>query len=492
MVEKKLIRKLAADALTVVKEEKLVPPVTMAELEAMATKLCLKSEEYANLQKWAALMLNNALWQDIVASVPFRRRLLLVPQCLKHDPDCPAEIDEFGLLCESCGRCVLKDIQETADDLGMMCIIAEGSAMTRRLIQEGQADAIIGVGCFSALKKAFEQINANAVPGLALPLFNDGCTGTSTDVELLLEMIARTNEKGQLLLPLKFLLKKIRNLFTSVNLEEIMGPVRNAVEKIARDYLLQTGKRFRPFLCAAIAQCLGCQSLEDKDLIRLMLSVECFHKASLIHDDIEDDDSMRNGLPALHTTHGLSTALNAGDLLIGEGYRMISELQIDANRKNTLFKEAVKAHTDLCIGQGSELLAAHTHRELSLDEVLAIFNKKTAPAFNVAFQFAANLMNAEQQIKTVLTEFSNYLGIAYQIKDDLADYEVSKSEMIRQSASIIEVITRQQKINKTDSQNKAKALLFDYQQKALCALSPIKNASLKCVLYKITNNLLKD
>jgi geranylgeranyl pyrophosphate synthase len=437
-------------------------------------------------------MLNNALWQDIVASVPFKRRLLLVPQCLKHDKDCPAEIDEFGLLCESCGRCVIKDIQETADDLEMMCIIAEGSTMTARIIEQGQADAIIGVGCFSALEKAFEQMNANAVPGLALPLFNDGCTGTSTDVELLLEMIARIHEKKQFLLPLKPLLKKIRKWFSSKNLEEIMGPAQNEVEQIARDYLLQTGKRFRPFLCAAIAQSLGCQSLEDKDLTRLMLSVECFHKASLIHDDIEDEDSRRNGLPALHTTHGLATALNAGDLLIGEGYRMISELQTDAKCQNTLLKEAVKAHTDLCIGQGSELLATHTQRELSLDETLEIFKKKTAPAFNVAFQFAANLMNADLQLKEVLAEFSDFLGIAYQIKDDLADFEIARSKNTLQPSSIVEIMARHLKLSKTEGQQKAETLLFEYRQKALCALAPINNVSLKCVLYKITHNLLKD
>ncbi len=53
------------------------------------------------------------------------------------------------------------------------------------------------------------------------------------------------------------------------------------------------------------------------------MSIECFHKASLVHDDIEDDDSFRYGVPAVHQQFGLSTAINVGDYMIGLGYRMI-------------------------------------------------------------------------------------------------------------------------------------------------------------------------
>ena len=55
--------------------------------------------------------------------------------------------------------------------------------------------------------------------------------------------------------------------------------------------------------------------------------MECFHKASLIHDDIEDDDAQRYGEPTLHVEHGVPVALNVGDLLIGEGYRLLAECE---------------------------------------------------------------------------------------------------------------------------------------------------------------------
>ena len=60
------------------------------------------------------------------------------------------------------------------------------------------------------------------------------------------------------------------------------------------------------------------------DLRKVAVAVECFHKASLIHDDIEDNDAQRYGETTLHEEHGVAVALNVGDLLIGEGYRLLA------------------------------------------------------------------------------------------------------------------------------------------------------------------------
>ena len=57
---------------------------------------------------------------------------------------------------------------------------------------------------------------------------------------------------------------------------------------------------------------------------RTAMSIESFHKASLVHDDIQDGDEFRYGQPTLHNQHGVPTAINVGDYLIGMGYRLIS------------------------------------------------------------------------------------------------------------------------------------------------------------------------
>ena len=155
---------------------------------------------------------------------------------------------------------------------------------------------------------------------------------------------------------------------------------------------------------------------------KLALAVECFHKASLIHDDIEDDDEQRYGQRALHVEHGTAIALNVGDFLLGEGYRLIGELEVEDAAKVAMLRTAAAGHATLSRGQGAELCWARTPLPLSCAEVLDIFRQKTAPAFEVALRLGAFLGGAEADVHEILTRYSEVLGIAYQISDDLEDF----------------------------------------------------------------------
>src|SRR5690606_32155874 len=104
------------------------------------------------------------------------------------------------------------------------------------------------------------------------------------------------------------------------------------------------------------------------------------------HDDIEDDDPLRYGEPALHTEHGLPIALNAGDLLLGEGYRLIAACEAPADRRVAMLQAAAAGHRTLCLGQGAELCWMRRPEPLEVQQVLEIFRQKTAPAFEVALQ----------------------------------------------------------------------------------------------------------
>jgi geranylgeranyl diphosphate synthase type II len=81
---------------------------------------------------------------------------------------------------------------------------------------------------------------------------------------------------------------------------------------------MRAGKRWRPLLTVAAYQAMSDTPGKPipTDLMKLAVAVECFHKASLIHDDIEDGDATRYGEKTLHEEHGLAVALNVGDLLI--------------------------------------------------------------------------------------------------------------------------------------------------------------------------------
>src|SRR5207253_5444389 len=91
---------------------------------------------------------------------------------------------------------------------------------------------------------------------------------------------------------------------------------------------------------------------------RTALAIETFHKASLVHDDIEDDDTFRYGAETLHRQHGVATAINVGDYLIGLGYRLVSRERkaLGGDCAADILDRLADAHQKLSEGQGAELL----------------------------------------------------------------------------------------------------------------------------------------
>ncbi len=120
---------------------------------------------------------------------------------------------------------------------------------------------------------------------------------------------------------------------------------------------------------------------------RAALSIETFHKASLVHDDIEDDDQFRYGDPTLHRKFGTPTAINVGDYLIGLGYRLISRdaAAIGADAAADMLDRLADAHMKLTEGQGAELLWRDSlNKKLTPLDALKIYALKTSPAFEAA------------------------------------------------------------------------------------------------------------
>jgi geranylgeranyl pyrophosphate synthase len=161
-------------------------------------------------------------------------------------------------------------------------------------------------------------------------------------------------------------------------------------------------------------------ALLPDDLRKVAVAVECFHKASLIHDDIEDNDALRYGEKTLHEEHGMAVAC---DLLIGEGYRLLASSRVSAEQRARMLQVAADGQRQLCRGQGAELCWARKPTPLRPNEVLDIFRRKTAPAFEVALRIGAFYAGVEQHddVSDVLGRYSEALGVAYQIRDDLSD-----------------------------------------------------------------------
>ena len=400
-----------------------IPPLTMDELREHTSAVLQEAGLDPIYKDYTAILVGNAAWRDAVARIPYDRRLLLIPKCLRVEDKCPAPFDEFGLLCKECGLCSIQDLTVEAERLGYAVLVAEGSAIVRSMIETGKIEAVVGVSCINVLEKCFPHMEAAAVPGVAIPLLQDDCINTTVDLDWVWDLIHLTSDDKTYRLDLDDLKTEVRGWFAKDRLDAIIGEAGDETAQIARDWLAKGGKRWRPYLATCTYMALESDRQEGTpelttNVKKAAVAIECFHKASLIHDDIEDGDEQRYESPTLHTEVGVPVALNIGDFLLGEGYRLLGELG-----KLDMTAVAAQGHVTLSRGQGRELLWARDPKPLPSMQVLDIFRQKTAAAFEVALRLGAILGGADEGTHDVLCTYSESLGIAYQIKDDLADFK---------------------------------------------------------------------
>ncbi len=506
--------------------EKAVPPLSMEELGMRATAALAEVGLADTYLDYAVVLVNNESWRDSLASVPFEKRLLLMPKCLREENRCPAPFDEFGLLCKQCGLCSIQDFQAEAERLGYAVLVAEGSTLVMAMIQTGQIEAIVGISCMPVLEKTFPHVQSAAVPAVAVPLLQDDCIDTAVDVDWVWDYIHLEASDRSRRLDLGGLHDEVKTWFEPEALEQQMGPAEGHAEQLAREWLGVGGRRWRPFLAAAVHAALtehqGEAEPSDDAIRKVAIAVECFHKASLVHDDIEDGDDERYGEPTLCGAEGVPIALNVGDVLIGEGYRLLAESGLTPEQITDAVREAAAAQRLLCRGQGAELAWSRSPSRLTSRQVLEIFRLKTAPAFDVALQLAAITAGCSDACRDVLRAYSNAIGIAYQIKDDLEDL-VDDAGFVRDAASRPSVLIAlgaerargddralladlasgtpiadltaeklRSAISEAKADEKAKLLLEAYKEEAIRALDGLDDTTLKGLLRRMVARIFNE
>lgn len=487
----------------------LVPPFSMEKLESLSNEFIETEALDSALKGWIMVEINNAAWRDTVASVPHERRILLLPQCLSNSKHCCAGNDEMGLLCRRCGNCSINSLEDIAAMFGVMSIVAEGFTAAVSLIKNGIVDAVIGVGCLESLEKAFPLLVAGAVPGVAVSLNGAGCKDTDVDEERVAEMISMLSEESNPPLDYNRLDSTLKEWFSPASLAETILPGGDHTSRVAFEWMSTEGKRWRPYLTAATYLTLGGGNTLPEKVKFAALAVECFHKASLVHDDIQDNDELRYGEKTVHARHGASIAINVGDILLGEGYRLLA-LCGDSE----LVKAVAGAHVSLCRGQGAELEWSRSPRHFDMEFVLKIFREKTVPAFEVSLELGAICAGAEEEVRAILHDYSEALGIAYQLRDDLEDFNGRRAVIPRPSAVLAAVLERctdeslvREIFEAADSealfaQPECRSLLYaaiervekmaaDYRSRAFAVLDRLKVPELKRLLFRVTERILK-
>lgn len=411
---------------------------------------------------WTMVAVASAFWRPQIMAVPFSRRLVLLPHCMRAGQLCPASYDADGLQCRQCGACPLGSLVAEARALGCHVLVAEGSPAVVKMILDGTADAVLGVACLSSLEKVFDRLVAAGLPGMAVPLVVDGCRQTSSDLDWIREMI-HTPYKGEAVFQpsLVPLLRAVRSAFKPESLARLLDaagcPLAGGHEKfleldgkpltalepeeatgrIAWDFLLKGGKHFRPLLAVGAfdAACGGkavgpaaeaAIAAFPPSIWIVAVAIEVFHKASLVHDDIEDGDRQRYGAPSVHARFGIPMAINVGDYLIGLGYRLLGSLAglVAPETAADIFQMFTSAHLKLCQGQGAELAWRERLQEFSDPLVaLRIYTRKTAPALEAALAAGLRLAGPLPVPRELVGQLCRHLGVAYQIVNDLDDWQ---------------------------------------------------------------------
>ena len=186
------------------------------------------------------------------------------------------------------------------------------------------------------------------------------------------------------------------------------------IADIAMEFYGRGGKRLRPRLCRAAYLAEGGDP-SDPRIETVCDAVECFHKASLIHDDIQDCDEERYGRATVWKEHGLPVAIAAGDWLVAHGYEMIAGSGF-ANSLD-MVKATVKSHIALCEGQGDDLILGAKAAD---GDYVSVCERKTGEAFALAAELGALAAGGE------CAPYRRYgldFGVVFQLRDDMADGE---------------------------------------------------------------------
>ncbi len=424
-------------------------PFTKNELETCGRELLAQMELPEKYLGFAMVLVGNFFWKQQFLAIPFNRRMLLLPHCLKHAEGCPADYDEFGLDCEKCGACSIADYKVRAEQLGYKVLVAEGSPIVLKIIVSGHIDAILGVSCLNVLEKAIDKVLIAGVPSYAIPLHSGDCKNTSLDESWVWDVLEKYEEpQSQPTVSYVPLMRASNELFEK-HFERLLPRVRSKgkpadlesplaiTESAAYDWLAHGGKRFRPFITlAAYDAATGGKAISagagdsvpvfPDAVCKVAMAIEAFHKASLVHDDIQDDDQYRYGRETLHRKHGIGSAINIGDHLIGLGYRLVSSArgEVGAEIAADITDRMAAAHIRLCDGQGAEMAwNSAPGRALKPIDALQIYALKTSPAFEAALFAGLRMAGPIDAYAEMVPTFCRHLGVGFQILNDLKDWE---------------------------------------------------------------------
>lgn len=192
------------------------------------------------------------------------------------------------------------------------------------------------------------------------------------------------------------------------------------IDQISRYIINAGGKRIRPRLLLLFSEALG---FDGPERLELAAVVEFIHTATLLHDDVVDESALRRGRATANAMFGNAAAVLVGDFLYSRAFQMM----VSVNRLRVL---DVLADATNVIAEGEVLQLMNMHDpDLSVEDYLQVIRYKTAKLFEASARLGAVLAGADQTVEDACADYGRALGTAFQIVDDLLDYEGDSSAL---------------------------------------------------------------
>lgn len=246
------------------------------------------------------------------------------------------------------------------------------------------------------------------------------------------------------------------------------------VGQVSRYIISAGGKRLRPALLLLMS---GALSFNDPKRFQLAAVVEFIHTATLLHDDVVDESTLRRGRPTANESFGNAASVLVGDFLYSRAFQMMVES--GSMRVMSILAEATNV-----IAEGEVMQLMNMH-DASLDEIayLRVIRSKTAKLFEASARLASVLADAGEDVEHACANYGQALGTAFQVIDDALDYEGDASQLgknlgddLREGKVTLPLIIAMQRADANDAQLIRQAIEqphdadFEQQLRAITAI----------------------
>jgi len=226
-------------------------------------------------------------------------------------------------------------------------------------------------------------------------------------------------------------------------------------------YALYGGKRIRPIILLLSSECAG--KIDDNTLAAAC-AIEFLHTESVIHDDIIDNETLRRQKDPFYIKYGYNTSVLTGDFVLGLILNIASRINNPRVTKNLATTAMMMSEGEIIEGK------LETSEDVTFDDYIKVIEYKTAIAFETATRLGAIISGGTEKEIEALADYGKNIGIAYQIRDDLHDWQNEDklfNLLIKKSSDPRDVF------------NSMEELFKKYSDQALAAIRKIKDSQAK-------------